>query len=623
MDPRYIGTVVGKSNLTIREGPGENYPIMGGVSLSPGDKVPINDVHKSGSTMWAQLEHGYAKASQGTTKYITYEKPPQPMMLSARSMSTYNDKSGGTTRSAGKTETLVPATRAIPQGKQVSVSSSSPVMNATMRLFGLPYQFNAACDPRYGDVSPTVGREFAQKFFADGPIMYVIPGRAKYLDNAKSSNVSGHAFIAATNGDLKPLQAVLEDARKKPLMFYDFQEDYNAYIKYVNMMCRTVAGFLQLKEGIQIAGKNYKMQTYDWRNYRWTKDKYESGVGTATRTVKAAAKSAVNILKSIGAANSKQKSKSYNKSRDLEIKLDDDDEKKKDILDLSSFATGCNYVMFYVDATTSCNETFSNDIGDSELQSKVDSLAASSRDMQFYAKSAGLEGAIDAVGDSVQSWFGDGLMNLGGPVSNVMNKILSTAATVVKGENIILPKIYQNSSYSKDYQVQIHLKTPYGDKLAIYTDVIVPMLHLLALVLPKQATANTYGSPYIIKAYVPGVFNCMMGVVTSMSIEKSRSDDAWSMDGLPMEMDITLTITDLYSKLSMSPTTEPLMFLNNSSLIEYLSTVAGLNLILPQTKNKIDMMINTVVSALKDITKNIGTLVTDGIDHKFRSFISL
>ena len=193
----------------------------------------------------------------------------------------------------------------------------------------------------------------------------------------------------------------------------------------------------------------------------------------------------------------------------------------------------------------------------------------------------------------------------------------------MKGENIILPEVYQSSEYGIDYTVDIHLRAPYGNKYSVYMDVIVPLLHLIALCVPKQGSSNTYGSPFLIKAYYPGVFNCNLGIVESLQITKPSSDDAWSVDGLPTEIDVQLRIKDLYSDLTMSPAKDISLFRNNTSLIDYLATISGLDLIKPQMESKISMLVANYSSAVRDIDDNAVSIVMDKIERTFSGFISL
>ena len=629
MDPRFVGTVVAPSSITVREGPGSQYPVSNSQVLRNGDTVLIYNITQNDGAYWAEIGNGlYAKVSQGTDQYISYENPYEISTLSGivdfiddpgSNPSATGDGSGKAAHSVS-----VASSKYLTGPRDSDAKGKDPVTYASMRLFGLPYQFNAACDPRYPQISGAVGRSYVQTFFNDAPIMYIIPGEAKftYSSNNKSSEsaaITAHAIISGSQGDLEPLVGLLGKARSKTLQFYDFKETYNDYMHYVNIMCRTVAGFLEIKDTISCGKTQVPLTRYDWRNYRWTTDQYHGITDKIIGGIWNTVKTALNNLMSFGKPEQTKRA-----ANNTEIAVDDVNA-SADNVKLGELFQSSNFVMFYVDPTSSPTESFTNTTGPSSLQQQLDSVSSSVKEMAFTASSLGGQAAVDTIGDMSSALFDGfaGLGMMGGPVSNVWNKILTTGSSVIKGERIILPEIYQESTYSKDYSLSIHLKTPYGDKLSVFMDVLAPMLHLLALAVPKQATQNTYGSPFLIKCYVPGVFNCNLGIITSITFDKAKNEDAWTVDGLPMEIDVTLTIKDLYTHLSMSPSTDACRFINNSSMIEYLSTVAGLNLITPQVDTKVHMMSSSIIQWYRDIPSNAAAWVNDGIEGLFKSFINL
>ena len=119
----------------------------------------------------------------------------------------------------------------------------------------------------------------------------------------------------------------------------------------------------------------------------------------------------------------------------------------------------------------------------------------------------------------------------------------------------------------------------------------------------------------MLKAFCEGVFTCSLGIVNSITINKSVSPESWTNDGFPSEVDVTLEIIDLYSDLTMSPQSSPLMFINNTSLIEYIATTCGLNLIQPQLQMRLNYTIQTIVNAFADIPENVMSYATGKIDE--------
>jgi hypothetical protein len=207
-------------------------------------------------------------------------------------------------------------------------------------------------------------------------------------------------------------------------------------------------------------------------------------------------------------------------------------------------------------------------------------------------------------------------------MGTALSRLINLTANVVKGENIVFPEIYQSSSYTKGYSITIHLRSPYGSKLAYYLNIFVPMMHLIALALPKQATANSTASPFLVKAYVDGIFSCNLGIVSSLSI--SKSSDGWNSSGLPNEVDVTLNIADLYSSLSISPSTQPQLFVNNYSLIEFLATNCGLNLANQDTlAKKAEIIASSLKTSFTDIDNNIGSMINEYINDSWLKFTSL
>jgi len=492
-----------------------------------------------------------------------------------------------------------------------SSNRNSAKCSNSMRLFGLPYQFIDTVDPRMDDVSGIIGKNFIEKVITDAPTVMLIPGKAKFLPGNTNKQGTSHALLEAANGNIGPLITGMSGDVDDVLRYYDFEEDYTTYMKYVNSMCRTVAVFLELKE--QINGQS--LQSFDWRDYRWNADKYHSG---ALSLGSYAWNSFLNTLQHGGGAffNSLM-------GNTVDMRIDDTHVDPNENNSTKIQGTS-NFVQFYVDPSSGSSQSLANSTSASQIKSAMDTASSAMKEFQFVANSAGIgmEG-LNELTDSGLDALAESLGGGNGQFSTVMNQLLSAGKSVIKGENIILPEVYQGSDYGIDYTIDIHLRSPYGNKYSIFIDVLVPLLHLIALCMPKQSTSNTYGSPFLIKAYYPGVFNCNLGIVESLQITKPSSEDAYSIDGLPMEVDVQLRIKDLYSDLSMSPSNEVELFRNNTSLIDYLATLSGLDLIAPMTDLKTTMMITTYAAGLRDIGDNAASIIYDKIEKTFIGFTTL
>ena len=226
------------------------------------------------------------------------------------------------------------------------------------------------------------------------------------------------------------------------------------------------------------------------------------------------------------------------------------------------------------------------------------------------------------VGDSVGAMGAFAEETLSGSPFSALGRIINLGGNVLKGENIVIPDIYQSSTYSKSYDLTIHLRSPYGTKLSYYLNIFVPLMHLMALAMPKATSANSFHSPFIIKAFIEGGWSCNLGMVQSITV--SKAGESRSMDGLPMEVDVSLSIVDLYSDLSMNSSAQVADFINNTNLIDYLATNCGLSLAQPNYANKVNLIINTASNIPNNISSAAQQIAEKGLYSVFQNqFMSM
>ncbi len=531
-----------------------------------------------------------------------------------------------------------------------------------LRVFALPYQFPDSVDPRYTDLSETVGRSYLRNIRMEAPILTMIPGNPYYLPGkSKSEQASMGKYIAEAASGFENLtkSSLVVDALTKDsgdtLRYYDFTPAYSDYIQYVNIMCRTIATFLELEETIN----GTSLQQFNWRYW------CDNEVGSASMTDNSARASMKNTNQSIFSSNygwkeethtrkvkdkdtGKWKTEKYTvtvKSKDslgdhsflyqttedgtvtvdkngkaeVNLKSADDDSGTSPLEALYDTLTNMQYVRFCVDPSSGFTESYSNETGTSMLKSAFDNGSDMLKEVAFLVNSGGSEDIGDnlttlanAATDSISQSLN------GNNVTSILSRILNLTGNVVKGENVIMPDIYKSSSRPTTYSFTVHLKAPYGSKFGLYMDNLVPLMHLICLAIPKQATANTYSSPFLVKAFMDGVCNINLGMITDMQINKSVSEQSWTVDGMPNEIDVSFTIADLYSDLSMSPQQNPILFLQNTSLIEYLANTCGMSLVYPQIGTKINLAMNLIKDRMTDIPQTVTGLFQEQFAYAMR-----
>lgn len=462
-----------------------------------------------------------------------------------------------------------------------ATSATKNISNLSMRLFGIPYQFTDIVDPRLKSISPTIGRNYTEHILMEAPVCTIIPGNPAFLPAASKENKMSTAQALLSGNDVVGINSLLGDLKEGEMKLYDFQPDYHEYMNYVNAMCRCGATFLQLGDDTDgITGnskpKSSSFEMFDWRQYRWNE--------RATQSFRSR-------------WGSKNVRFSFHQT---------DDENNNSGETLTSLAKSYNYIQFYIDSDVSPDESLQNSTGASTFKGMLDQGSGVMKDIAFMANSGGIDyKTIESFGEGLTSAVQSGVGAILGSngISSSLSRIINLSSETLKGNNLIIPDIYQSSEYSKSYSFTVHLKSPYGTRFGYYYNIFVPMMHLLALVMPRQQSANSFSSPFLVKAYVNNTFTCNLGIASSISIQKVS--DSFSTSGLPSEVDVTLNITDLYSDLMMSPSNKPKMFIENTSLVEYLAGSCGLDLTSPNIDLKWGKTLHAYAAAVKDIPTNL------------------
>lgn len=404
-------------------------------------------------------------------------------------------------------------------------------------IFGMPYQFMPSADTRLNNKTDAIGRKYAKEIVANMPILLITPGKpvflAKYSHEGKK-NILKQLLDLATNtvGDELENTVLNENFGKYYTLDYAFLE----YFKYVNAMCRVAARFMNLH--------NEKIDGVSLDSYDWS--------------------SAVND--------------NFSK--------------------LFSIYNGCT--AWYCNSETSISDSFSNDTTESQLSSRVNSLSDIGREINFLLGTVKSETGVDVdkftsmqniTGNmDITENFIENILGKSSGLSGVFKSITASAQTLIAGGKLVFPEIWSGSSFSRSYDIDLKLVSPDGDNLSIYLNIIVPLLHLLALVLPREAEASHgYMSPFLVRGFYKGLFNVDMGIITSMSFNKGK-ESAWNADGLPLTVDVSFTIKDLYNDMYMT-SMDGIKYnmMKNIILMDYIGNMCGININQTDIKRGIDL----------------------------------
>lgn len=377
-----------------------------------------------------------------------------------------------------------------------SDSTGSSLMASNMNdVLGMPYQFPGHIDRKIGD--SVFGRKYTERIVSNMPLLLLTPGKCVFMSDAKKSErrTTLEDLVADAFNSDSTFTSMMESYITKPTKYYTFEFDPE-YYEYVNTIMQSTAVLMGIGDVKVTIGnkKNKKLKYFDWSDV-------------------------TNPL-------------------------------------TGSFGQSpLSYICLYVDAITTKNESFSNSTMDSQLASKINSFSDTAKEIQFLIgdKSAQMvndvasstlvqeaQSTIDSIVDSV----------LGG--NAIFDDLANQFANVAVGGKILFPKIYQDSSFDQSFDFDLKLRCPNPTPLNWYLDIMRPLAYIYALVLPRATDGNNgYKTPFIVRGFYKNICNIDMGIVSSVSVTKGK-EGSFTPEGYPTEVDVTISIEDLYNVLFMS-----------------------------------------------------------------------
>ena len=230
---------------------------------------------------------------------------------------------------------------------------------------------------------------------------------------------------------------------------------------------------------------------------------------------------------------------------------------------------------FWADNATSVSESASAEVGATKLAGLVKGVSEISREAQFFIgtqnfgkwKSADeRDGMVDNAISSVAEFIGG--TNTSGLRASLGDAIL--------GMNPMFPEVWKDSSFSRSYTLNFKFHSPYGHPQAVYQNVLLPFIMLLSMVMPVMSNPGTYTEPFVFQLDCPGYCACDLGICTDFSFTKGGPDNLWTVDGLPRQIDVNMSVKDLYPVLVASKNAEAMYF--NVGMGTFLDNLAGISL---------------------------------------------
>lgn len=445
-----------------------------------------------------------------------------------------------------------------------------------LHAFGSPPRFTEEVDPYYGLTNDEIqtGRVMMNTWFSQPSILSLCPGTVDYLPGF--SKKKKNQFFGKIKSSMGGLAGKAEADQKMDSngQLYAFKSSYKRYINVVNLLARAAALMLGIGDVTNLFyGTNTKLKHFDYGYYTTASGSSNGGgfFGELKRSV-------------------------------------------------STAVSDNHYIHFFVNHSgASASETISTTSGASYLE-----------------KQFGTDGQFSELAQNLQFLFGgvitpeaqadfDMILGEARSQSELIGGMATIASNYLKGGRLVFPKMITGMDYSKALSVELKFTSVYGDKRSIFKYVILPCLHLLAMATPLQMSSNMYTYPFLVRASNPGNFNSDLAFIQKLDLSRGGDDNTcWTVDGLPTEIIARFDIVPLYSNLMVTSAVNPFLFMSNTSLLEYLGNMCGVDLKLNNLDAKVDMALTMMGNRVMDISTNIPRSLTDSkVFNEIRQFVSI
>ncbi|MCM1295017.1 MAG: hypothetical protein NC311_05700 [Muribaculaceae bacterium] len=459
-------------------------------------------------------------------------------------------------------------------------------------VHGMPFQWTYITDRRGNSMYPQgqsgaeaeqskitngsvdlYGRTFARDIAANMPIAVFAPGKPKFMTSVKSGlfgysgeNDARNAFLPMFSDQsdtvLGSVLSAMNDI-EGDYQYYSMEIDTTGYYNYVNSLCQTSARLMGLSK-TTYRGKS--CEDIDWGKYN------------------SAAEQDFSIFESV-----------------------------------MGLSAG---VSFAFDPQSSISDTITNQTAESQFLSMFTDLGSKARELEFVLGYTGT-GANELIDSANYVEQAKTELNSGAfaGLNNAVDRIGAWMKNTAHGMNIRFPELWSDSSHSPSYDLEMHFIAPYATAFCKWRYVLVPFFHIFALAAPKSDVNNSqYSSPYLIRAFSKGYFNIEMGMIESLTWKRFGDGDMISEDGVPTQIDVSVSLKDLYHTLAMTNLfdngegfTNVGNFMNNTGLMDLIGTLSGVNMNRISIGERISMFISSGTNAFGALGGNFMRSISDRV----------
>lgn len=246
----------------------------------------------------------------------------------------------------------------------------------------------------------------------------------------------------------------------------------------------------------------------------------------------------------------------------------------------ASLNDGNEFANFRVEYTGPAGESFTNSVQQSEIQSKINGMSASSRSAEFSL------GGGNIVGGAVGAVMGQIKDAVGSFLTGALDSINVTGLFALAGSAYsVIPQHWMDAQASLPRMTyKMRLVSHSGNPYSRLMNVRVPLAMVLAGALPLATGPQSYQAPFHLELYDRGHAQTRYGIITDLSIERGVSNLGFTLNGEPLAVDVSFTVIDMTNVMMMpitrGSTLDPIkaFFDDDSIFTDYMNILAAASL---------------------------------------------
>lgn len=198
---------------------------------------------------------------------------------------------------------------------------------------------------------------------------------------------------------------------------------------------------------------------------------------------------------------------------------------------------GSAFASFRVNYTGPVQTSFSNQVGESEMASKLNNFSSSARSMSFDLSGGNIVPGMADIMGGIKAFVegAAGTIGLGGIVAALTGGTFVDMPLQWKSSTANLP----TSSYT------MLLTSPNNNAVSQLINIYLPLSMLLAAALPLSTGRQSYTAPFLLEYYDQGRSQSKLGIIDSLSIRHGAHNLGFNRKKRPLGIEVTINITDL------------------------------------------------------------------------------